>query len=122
MNNSKIYVGSLSYDVTPDDLKSFFGEYGEIGDVKLIIDRETNRSKGFAFITFVDQQCAKEALNADGKEMQGRKIRVNMAREDDDRRSSGARGGGGRRGGAGGSGGGRSGHRNGGGGGGGNRW
>ncbi len=103
MSNSKIYVGSLSYDVTSDDLQDFFGQYGEIAEVKLIIDRETNRSKGFAFITYADQQGAQDALGADGEEMQGRKIRVNMAREDGDRRG----GGGGGRGGRGGGGGGR---------------
>ena len=96
MSQSKIYVGSLSYDVTSDDLESFFGQYGEIQEAKLIMDRETGRSKGFAFITFVDQQSAQDSLAADGTELQGRKIRVNIARDDNRRRSGGAGGNGGR--------------------------
>lgn len=99
MSNSKIYVGSLSYDASSEDLQDFFGKFGEIADVKLIIDREKNRSKGFAFITFADQSGAQAALAADGEEMMGRKIRVNLAREDNDR-AGGDRGG--RRGGRGG--------------------
>ena len=113
MSNSKIYVGSLSYDTTSEDLQDYFGKYGDIAEVKLIIDRETNRSKGFAFITYSDQQAAEAALAANGDELQGRKIRVNAAKEDT--------GGGGRRGGGGGGrggrpgGGGRGGHGGGGG-------
>ena len=111
MSNSKIYVGSLSYDVTSDDLQDFFSKYGQVAEVKLIIDRDTNRSKGFAFITYVNPQGAQDALQADGEEIQGRKIRVNMAREEGEGGRRGGRSGG--RGGRGGNG-----HR----GGGGNRW
>lgn len=89
MSNSKIYVGSLAYEVTSDDLQDYFSQYGNIAEVKLIIDRETNRSKGFAFITYADQQAAQSALAADGDELQGRKIRVNMAREDNNGRRGG---------------------------------
>ncbi|MCB1827484.1 MAG: RNA-binding protein [Coxiellaceae bacterium] len=104
MSNSKIYVGSLSYDATSDDLQTFFGNYGEIAEVKLIIDRETNRSKGFAFITFADAEAVEAALKADGEEIQGRKIRVNLARESTGGGGGGRRhgGGGNRRGGGGG--------------------
>ena len=116
MNQSKIYVGNLSYDTTSDGVQDYFTQYGDIADVKLIMDRETGRSRGFAFITYSDSQGAEAALAADGSELDGKNLRVNMARED-------AGGRGGRAGGAGGGGGGgRGGRSGGGGGGGGNRW
>jgi len=91
MSNSKIYVGNLSYDVTGDDLQEFFTQYGEISECKLITDFE-GRSKGFAFITFEAPQGAEAALKADGVELSGRKLRVNMARENN-RRGGGTGGG-----------------------------
>ncbi|QTS83959.1 RNA recognition motif domain-containing protein [Coxiella endosymbiont of Amblyomma nuttalli] len=96
MSQNKIYVGSLSYDVTAGDLQSFFGQYGDIEDARVIMDRDTGKSKGFAFITFANHNAAQAALLADGTEMQGRKIRVNIAR---DNPSSSGRGGRGRNGG-----------------------
>lgn len=81
MSQNKVYVGSLSYDVTTDDLQSFFGQYGDIEETRLITDRETGRSKGFAFITYTNQNGAQAALVANGLELQGRKIRVNIARD-----------------------------------------
>ena len=82
MSQNKIYVGSLSYDVTADDLQSYFGQYGDIEEAKLIMDRETGRSKGFAFITYATQDAAQVAVSkANGVDLQGRKIRVNIARE-----------------------------------------
>ncbi|WP_259430881.1 RNA-binding protein [Coxiella burnetii] len=101
MSQNKIYVGSLSYDVTADELQSFFGQYGEIEEAKLIMDRETGRSKGFAFITYGTQDAAQEAVSkANGIDLQGRKIRVNIARENTgDRRRDGGSGGWGGRGG-----------------------
>ena len=118
MNQSKIYVGSLAYETTADELQDFFAKYGEIAEVKLILDRETGRSRGFAFITYADQQGAQAALDANGQDLGGKTLRVNMARED-----GGRRGGAGGAGGAGGGGGGGGrGGRNGGGGGGGGRW
>lgn len=98
MSQNKVYVGNLSYDLSSGDLEEFFAQYGEVKDVKLILDRNTGRSKGFSFITFGSDQDAKAALDANDKELKGRKLRVNMARDDDDRS-----GGGGRRGGSGGS-------------------
>jgi cold-inducible RNA-binding protein len=86
MNQNKIYVGNLSFDTTTEDLESFFSQYGEFEDVKLITDRETGRSKGFAFITFASQKDAQASLASDGAEFKGRKLRVNMAREDDRKR------------------------------------
>ena len=98
MSQNKIYVGSLSYDVTAEDLQSFFGQYGDIEDARVIMDRDTGKSKGFAFVTFGNQNAAQAALIADGTEIQGRKIRVNIARDN----PAGGRGGRGRNGGGGG--------------------
>ncbi len=119
MSQNKIYVGNLSYDVTSDDLQDLFGEYGGLADVKLITDRETGRSKGFAFITFESDQGVQASLAADGTELKGRKMRVNVAREDNRSSGGGAGGRGGAGGGRGGAGGGG---RHQGAGGGGNRW
>jgi len=93
MSQPKIYVGNLSYDVTADQLNDFFTQFGDINEVKLISDRETGRSKGFAFITFANQQSADKAVEeADGSEFEGRRLKVNIAK-DDARRSGGASGG-----------------------------
>jgi RNA recognition motif-containing protein len=107
MNQSKIYVGNFSYSVTEEELNEFFSQYGAIQELNLIKDRETGRSRGFAFISYESQQSAQNALAANGNEFKGRNLTVNMAREE-------------RRGGAGGRDGGR--RPNGGGGGGRARW
>lgn len=85
MNQTKIYVGNLSYDTTEAGLQETFGAYGDITDCKLITDRATGRSKGFAFITFEKPEAANDALKLDGTDLDGRPIRVNLAREDRDR-------------------------------------
>lgn len=96
MSQNKVYVGNLSYDVGSTDLEEHFAKYGEITEAKLITDRDTGRSKGFAFITFADDSAAQAAVDGSNDvELDGRKMRVNLAR--DDRRSDG--GGGGSRGG-----------------------
>lgn len=88
MNQNKIYVGNLSFDSTTADLESLFSQFGEFEDVKLITDRETGRSKGFAFITFTTDKDAQASLVLNNTEFKGRKIRVNIAREDDRRKRS----------------------------------
>ncbi len=98
MSQSKIYVGNLSYDTNENGLQSRFGQYGEITEVKLIKDRETGRSKGFAFITFTQDNAAQQALSQNGVELDGRRVKVNIARDED--RSGGgghSHGGGGHR-------------------------
>lgn len=120
-----IYVGNLPYSATEEDVSGLFAAYGEVARVKIITDRETGRSKGFAFVTLADESqlnAAIEALN--GFDFQGRDLRVNASEPKESRpRSTGGGGGGGgyggdRRGG-GGYGGGGGGDRRGGGGGGG---
>jgi RNA recognition motif-containing protein len=110
----KLYVGNLTYDTTEDNLYELFREYGEVLSAQIIIDRDTNRSKGFGFVEMADG--ADEAATAlNGQNFKGRNLTVNEARPREDR---GGGGGGGRGGyGGGGGGGGRGGYGGGGGGG-----
>src|SRR3954467_13867334 len=103
----KLYVGNLTYDTTEDNLVELFSEYGEVLSAQIIIDRDTNRSKGFGFVEMADG--ADEAANAlNGQDYRGRNLTVNEARPREDRGGGGGRGGpgGGGRGGYGGGGGG----------------
>ena len=93
MQQNKLYVGNFPYSVDESQLREMFSAYGEIQDIALIKDRETGRSKGFAFITFASQQAAEKALELNGKDVDGRALKVNMAQE---KESRGGRGGGGR--------------------------
>ena len=93
MQQNKLYVGNFPYSVDESQLSEMFSTFGQIEDISLIKDRETGRSKGFAFITFATQQAAESALSLAGKEMEGRTLKVNMAQE---KQSRGGRGGGGR--------------------------
>jgi cold-inducible RNA-binding protein len=95
MQQNKLYIGNFPYSVTESQLRDLFSGYGEIQDLSLIMDRETGRPKGFAFITFATQQAAEKALEQNGKDLNGRALKVNMATE----KPSGG-GGGGRDGGA----------------------
>lgn len=78
---TKLYVGNLPYTVNEQDLKDLFKEFGEINDVRLIKDRETGRSKGFAFVEFADSSQSQAALKLDGEELNGRRLKVNIARD-----------------------------------------
>ncbi|MEA5581863.1 RNA-binding protein [Nodularia harveyana UHCC-0300] len=90
-----IYVGNLSYDVTQDDLKEVFTEYGSVNRVQLPSDRETGRPRGFGFVemqTEAEEAAAIEAL--DGAEWMGRTLKVNKAKPKENRGpSGGSRGG-----------------------------
>lgn len=81
MQQNKIYVGNLSYSSSEDDLNQEFSQYGNVRDVKIIMDRETGRSKGFGFITFEEDQAAQAALAHDGKDVGGRTVKVSIAKE-----------------------------------------
>lgn len=77
----KLYVGNLSFDTTEGDLRQKFEEFGEVASVTIIIDRETGRSKGFAFVEMVSNAAAESAMNAmNGADFNGRKLTVNEAR------------------------------------------
>ncbi len=82
MSQSKVYVGNLSYNTSEDQLRDYFAQYGNIQDIKLIIDFNTGRSKGFGFITYASDQDCESALAANGADLDGRKLKVNIARED----------------------------------------
>ena len=89
---SKLFVGNLSYSTTEDDLKTLFAQAGMVKSVALIKDRESGRSKGFAFVEFETQAEAEKAISMlDGKEFQGRQIKVNLARPREDRPRGGNR-------------------------------
>jgi cold-inducible RNA-binding protein len=124
----RLYVGNLSYSVTEVDLRDAFSAEGhEVSEVKVVMDRETGRPRGFAFVEMATEEGAQKAIeNLNNRELQGRAMTVNEARE---RTGGGGGGGGGYRGGGGGGGygggggGGGGGGRGGGrGGGGGGRW
>ena len=83
----KLYVGSLSYNTTEDTLRTLFAEFGEIQSVNLIMDRDTGRPKGFAFVEMATDQAAQAAISAlNGKSVDDREIRVEKAKPQTDRR------------------------------------
>jgi len=80
-----IYVGNLVYDVTTDDLKEVFAEYGTVSRVYLPVDRETGRMRGFGFVEMSsDEEEAKAIETLDGAEWMGRQMKVNKARPKED--------------------------------------
>jgi RNA recognition motif-containing protein len=122
--NTRLYVGNLSFNTTADGVRTAFQEFGTVSDVHLVTDRETGRSRGFAFVTMgTPEEAAKAIQGMDGKQVDGRPLRVNEAEQRQQRGGGG--GGGGYRGGGGGGGGyrgGGGGDYGGGGGGGGGDW
>lgn len=77
-----IYVGNLHYDVTEDNLKEIFSEFGEVTSAKVITDKYSGRSKGFGFIEMAnDEEGMKAIEDLDGKDEKGRNMKVNKARE-----------------------------------------
>lgn len=86
MTESKVYVGNLPYSISEDELRVHFMQYGEINNIKIIIDFNTGRSKGFGFVTFSSEESSENALSANGKDLGGRKLKVNIAKEGGTRR------------------------------------
>lgn len=81
-----IYVGNLSYNTTEDDLRTKFSAFGTVDSVKVIADRDTGRSKGFAFIEMSDQSSGNAAIEGlNGQDVDDRAIKVNEARPREDR-------------------------------------
>ncbi len=80
MNQYEIYVGNFPYDTSKEDIREFFTQYGEVNEVKLIMDFDTGQSKGFGFVSFSSEQECQNALKADGVEFGNRKLRVNPAK------------------------------------------
>ncbi len=93
----KLYVGNLSFNTSESEIQSAFAAHGEVEEVAVITDRETGRPRGFAFVTMRDDNAANAAMAAlDGKELDGRALKVNEAKA---KTGGGGGGGGGRSGG-----------------------
>ena len=76
-----IYVGNLSYGMSEDELRDAFGAFGEVSSVKILMDRETGRSRGFGFVEMPNQSEAEKAIaQLNGKDVEGRALRINEAR------------------------------------------
>jgi RNA recognition motif-containing protein len=84
----KIYVSNLGFSVQADDLKKLFTTYGIVGSVSIVMDKITNRSRGFAFVEMADNREAEKAIAAlNGIAIDGRPIKVNEAKLKDDQRN-----------------------------------
>ena len=86
----KLFVGNLSWNTTEDSLRGVFEEFGEVSEAKIITDRYTNKSRGFGFVTMTNDESAQTAISKlDGKDLDGRSVKVNEAQE---KKPSGDRG------------------------------
>ncbi|XP_043707801.1 glycine-rich RNA-binding protein 3, mitochondrial-like isoform X2 [Telopea speciosissima] len=80
MSSSKLFVGGLSYNTDDQGLRDAFTAYGEVIEARVIMDRETGRSRGFGFVSYTSSEEASSAIQAlDGQDLQGRRVRVNYA-------------------------------------------
>ena len=98
MNESRLFVGNLSYQTMENDLQEYFSQAGVVTSVNLMLDKFTGKSRGFAFIEFSTSEEANKAVEIfHGKDLQGRALTVNIARPREERapRSGGGAGGGG---------------------------
>ncbi len=87
---TRLYVGNLSYDTTADQLKELFAASGEVASADLVMDRQTGRSKGFAFIEMGSESAATAAITAMHEtQLDGRKLNVNEAKPREERTSGG---------------------------------
>jgi len=111
--SNKLFVGNLSFETTENDLQDAFAAHGTVTETNLMMDRMTNRPRGFAFVTMSTADEAQNAIaSLNGRELSGRALTVNVARPREDRPSGGGGGGGRREFGGGGSRGGAGGGRN----------
>lgn len=86
----KLYVGNLPFSLGENDIQEVFAEYGEVASVKLITDKMSGRKKGFGFVEMANDADAQKAINElNGKDLEGRNIIVNEAREPEPRSNSG---------------------------------
>ncbi|MCK5894970.1 MAG: RNA-binding protein [Endozoicomonadaceae bacterium] len=79
MQSNRLFVGNLDFTVTDKDINETFSQFGIISEACVITDRETGNSRGFAFVTFKNQQEAQAALSLDGQSLNGRYMRVSIA-------------------------------------------
>ncbi len=92
---TKLYVGNMSFDITESELRGAFAAYGTVTSCNIIMDRETDRPRGFAFVEMASADEAAKAVNElNGKELGGRALVVNEARPREDRPRGGGGGGG----------------------------
>ena len=95
MSQNKLYVGNLSFDSTEDDITNAFSAHGTVTNVNLIMDRETGRPRGFAFVEMGSDSEAQAAMQAlDGQDLGGRNLKVNVAKPREPRGGGGGGGGG----------------------------
>lgn len=86
MNNTKLFVGNLLYEITSEELGQLFSQFGAIDEAVVITDRLSNRSKGYGFVRFVNESDANKAIDAlNGKEYKGRPLVVNKAQPSKDK-------------------------------------
>lgn len=92
MDNKKLFVGNLPWSINNDSLRDLFASVGEVVEAMVITDRMSGRSKGFGFVTFATEEAAQAAIQQlNEKEVDGRKIIVNVARPKEERRDGGFR-------------------------------
>ncbi|GMI76781.1 hypothetical protein HRI_001347400 [Hibiscus trionum] len=92
--SSKVFVGGISFQTDDQGLRDAFGQYGEVIEARVIVDRETGRSRGFGFVTYTSTEDASSAIQAlDGQVLHGRQVRVNYAAERPPRNFGGGGGG-----------------------------
>lgn len=88
-----IYVGNLAWATADSDLRAAFEAFGEVSSAKVVTDRESGRSRGFGFVEMPDNSAGQQAIEGiNGKDLQGRSLRVNEARPREDRGGGGGRG------------------------------
>jgi len=93
--NSRLFVGNLSFNTTEEAIRDAFAEFGEVVEAKLVTDRDTGRSRGFAFVEMTSPDAATKAIQEmNGALLDGRPLRVNLAEARRDTRGGGGGGGG----------------------------
>lgn len=79
--STNLYVGNLTFQTDKSELQSLFGQFGEVTDAHIITDRETGRSRGFAFVEMASSDAAQKAISSlNGKDHRGRQLTVNIAK------------------------------------------
>ena len=90
--STKLFVGNLSFNTTENDLNDAFSAHGTVTETNLMVDRATQRPRGFAFVTMASDEEARKAVDAmNGKELDGRALTVNVARPREERPGGGGR-------------------------------
>ncbi|MCU7880100.1 MAG: RNA-binding protein [Candidatus Thiodiazotropha sp. (ex Lucinoma aequizonata)] len=88
---TKLYVGNLPWTATEEDIRELFTGVGEVHSVNLIMDRETHRSRGFAFVEMSQADAERAISQLNGKDFQGRDLRINEAQDKPKRSGGGGR-------------------------------